>query len=43
MKKTKKKNEIMVAVTGTHDGDILKVTSNKRGEVQLHPKVMKKM
>ena len=29
LNKTEKKTEIMVAVTGTHDGDILKVTSIK--------------
>jgi hypothetical protein len=29
LNKTEKKSEIMVAVTGTHDGDILKVTSIK--------------
>ena len=29
MKKTKKKNDIMVAVVGSHEGDILKVTSIK--------------
>jgi hypothetical protein len=29
LKKTEKSNEIMVAVTGTHDGDVFKVTSIK--------------
>ena len=29
LQKTEKKNDIMVAVTGTHDGDIFKVTSIK--------------
>jgi metallophosphoesterase superfamily enzyme len=43
MKKTKKKNEIMVAVTGTHDGDILKVTSIKEVKSIASTKVMKKM
>ena len=43
MKKTKKKNEIMIAVTGTHDGDILKVTSIKEVKSIGSKKGMKNM
>ncbi len=43
MKKTKKENAIMVAVTGTLDGDILKVTSIKEVKSIAPTKAMKKM
>ena len=43
MKKTKKKNEIMVAVVGNHDGDILKVTSIKEVKSLGSKKETKKM
>ena len=43
MKKTKKNNAIMVAVTGTHDGDIFKVTSIKEVKSLGSKKETKKM
>jgi hypothetical protein len=42
LKKTEKKNELMVAVTGTHDGDIFKVTSIKEVKTEASKKDMKK-
>jgi hypothetical protein len=43
LKKTEKSNEIMVAVTGTHDGEIFKVTSIKEVKSEGTKKEMKKM
>jgi hypothetical protein len=43
LKKTDKKNEIMVSVTGTHDGDIFKVVSIKEAKPEGSKKEMKKM
>ncbi|MGA7160139.1 MAG: hypothetical protein WBZ48_04000 [Bacteroidota bacterium] len=43
LQKTEKKNEIMVAVTGTHDGDVFKVTSIKEVKSLGSKKGMKKM
>jgi len=42
LKKTEKSNEIMVAVTGTHDGDIFKVTSIKEVKSEGTKKETKK-
>ncbi len=43
MKKTKKKNDIMVAVVGSHEGDILNVTSIKEVKSIGSKKETKKM
>jgi hypothetical protein len=43
LKKTTKNNEIMVSVTGTHDGDIFKVTSIKEVKLDGTKKDMKQM
>ena len=42
LKKTEKTNAIMVSVTGTHDGDIFKVTSIKEVKAESGKKEMKK-
>jgi hypothetical protein len=42
LKKTEKNNEIMVSVTGTHDGDTFKVTSIKEVKSEGTKKDMKK-
>ena len=42
LKKTTKKNDLMVVVTGTHDGDIFKVSSLKEVKSTGSKKEMKK-
>jgi hypothetical protein len=41
LKKTDKKNDLMVEVSGTHDGDILKVASLKEVKASSMKKEMK--